>query len=164
MKITKLTKTLLALLLTCAITVAAEINRKTFALSLPDGWTEDTKDDLHDPDSFVMFENSESCLFMVIVGKKSAGASVDVLLKHQKAQFGKMMTDAKSTNITTWSEFKGKGFEMEGKAQGIVRSRARIFGFEKADHVCVIVEFGTVGDLKTYADDFLKIQKTFKLK
>jgi len=160
----KTTKTLLLLLLTCILACAAEINRKTFSLSLPDGWKEDTNDEMHDPDSFVMFENSESCLFMVIVGKKSAGASLDELLKQQKIQFLKRMTDAKSTNITTWAEFKGKGFELEGKMQGIVRSRARIFGFEKADQVCLVIEFGTLGNLKRFTDDFLKIRKSFKLK
>jgi hypothetical protein len=160
----KTTRILLVLLLACILGGAAEINRKTFAVSLPAGWTEDTKNDMHDPDSFVIFENSESCLFMVIVGKKSAGATVEDLLKEQKAQFLKRMTDAKSTNITAWSEYKGRGFEMEGKINGIVRTRVRAFGFEKADNVCLVIESGTLGDLKTFADDFVKIRKTFKLK
>lgn len=42
---------------------AVEIDRKTFSLSLPGRWTEKTKDDMYEPDSFVFFDGPESCFF-----------------------------------------------------------------------------------------------------
>jgi hypothetical protein len=114
---------------------ASEIERKTFSMTLPKGWTEDTKDDMYDPNSFVIFENSASCIFMVIVGKTSAGATVEDLLKHEGEELQKRVTESKSTDIKAWSKYEGKGFELEGKVQGITRSRARIFGFQNGDNV-----------------------------
>jgi hypothetical protein len=160
----RITKAWLVLLLACAVGGAAEIDRKTFSMTLPDGWTEDTKNKQHNPDLFVIFENPESCAFMVVVGKKSAGHKLEEMLKPQKTEWGNAMSDVKTTNITTWSEFKGTGFELEGKMHGTVPTRVRIFGFEKGDLLCVIIEFGTLEDLKTFDDDYRKIQKSFKLK
>ncbi|MEP6663964.1 MAG: hypothetical protein ABJC04_09900 [Verrucomicrobiota bacterium] len=79
-------------------------------------------------------------------------------------QWQKKVTDLKSSPIKKWSNYEGKGFEIEGKIQGIVRSQARIFTFEKGDNVCLITEYATVGDLKTFAADFAKIRQSFKLK
>lgn len=141
-----------------------EIDRKTFSMTLPAGWTEDTKDDMHDPDSFVFFENPESCLFTVIIGKKSAGASVDQQLTIQKKAWLKRVTEAKITGLQTWANYEGQGFEIEGKVNGIVLIRKRIFGFENADSVCVISESATFGDFTTFAGDFETIRQTFKLK
>ena len=160
----KFARILLLLALFSILSRASETDRATFSMSLPKGWTEDTKDDMYDPDSFVFFENSESCLFAVIIGKKSAGASVDFLLKHQKEAWQKKIADSILTEIKKWSKYEGKGFELEGKILGIFRARARIFGFENDRHVCIITEYGTTGDLKTFADDFEKIRQTFKLK
>jgi len=152
------------LFLSWVVCGAAEIDRKTFSLSLPSGWTEDIKDDMYDPDSVVFFENSESCLCTVIIGKKSAGATVEKLFKAQKEAWLKKFTDSRTIDFSRWSGYDGKGVEIEGKIQGITRSRARVFGFEKNDNVCIISEFGTIDDLKTFASDFEQIQKTFKLK
>jgi len=163
-KFMKTVRTLLLIALSCIVSFAAEIERKTFSVSLAKGWTEDTKDDMYDPDSFVFFENSESCLFAVMVGKKSAGASVDNLLKHQKEAWQKKFAESKLTEIKKWSKYEGKGFELEGKVLGILRARARIFGFENDHNVCIVTEYGTSGDLRTFADDFEKIRQTFKLK
>ena len=63
---------------------ATEINRKTFSITLPGNWIEDTKRDTYDPDSLVFFDGPESALFSVIVGQKSAGSSVDTMLDNQK--------------------------------------------------------------------------------
>jgi hypothetical protein len=156
--------TLLVLALGCVVDDAAEIERETFSMTLPEGWTEDTKDDLYDANSFVMFENAESCLFTVIVGKNSAGATVEDLVKNQREEWQKRVTEAKSADITVWSKYEGKGFELEGKVQGVFRSRARIFGFQNGDNVCVVIEFGALADLKKFASDFEKIRQTFKLK
>src|SRR5215813_7613598 len=131
---------LLLLVLSSILSHALELDRETFSLSLPKGWTEDTKDNMYDPNSFVFFENSESCLFTLIIGKKSAGASVDLLLRHQKEAWQKKMADSKLTEIKKWSKYEGKGFELEGKVLGILRGRARIFGFENDHHVCIITE------------------------
>lgn len=143
---------------------APTIDRKTFSMSLPAGWTEDTKDDMHDADSFVFFENAESCLFAVMIGKKSAGASLDNQLVNQKDALLKKMTDAKVIEIQRWATYDGEGFEIEGKVAGIALTRQRIFGFENGDNICVITESATPGDFETYAADFETIRQTFKLK
>jgi hypothetical protein len=153
------------LLLLCGVTaIAGEIDRKTYSLSLPKGWTEDTKDDMYEPDSFVFFENAESCLFTVIIGTKSAGATAATMLNGQKESWKKRVTDAKWTDITEWSHYKGNGAEVEGKIQGIIRVRARLFAFETERYVCVITEYATVGDWKKFESDFNHIRQSFKLK
>ena len=91
-------------------------------MTLPKGWTEDTKDDMYDPDSFVMFENPKTCLFTLFIGKKSAGATVEGLLEPQRAAWGKRITESKFTDIKVWANYEGNGFELEGKIQGIARS------------------------------------------
>jgi hypothetical protein len=146
------------------ISSATEIDRKTFSISLPAGWTEDTKDDMHDPDSFVFFENPESCLFAVVIGKKSAGATVDEQLMNQKEAWLKNITEAKITDFRKWANYEGQGFEIEGKVHGTSLTRQRIFGFEKSDNVCVITESATPGDFKTFASDFETLRQSFKLK
>jgi hypothetical protein len=142
---------------------ATEINRKTFSVSLPGNWTEDKKDDTYDPDSFVFFDGPKSTLFTVIIRQKSAGASVAALVKNQKDIQSKKFADIKTTEIKKWSDFDGEGFELEGKIQGMVNARLTIFGFEKADNVCLIEEYATLGDYKTYAGNFEKIRQTFRL-
>jgi hypothetical protein len=133
-------------------------------MTLPKGWTEDTKDDMYDPNSFVMFENPQSCLFAVIVGKKSAGATEEVLLEKQREAWQKRITESKSTDISVWSKYEGKGFELEGKLQGITRGRTRVFAFQKDDNICLIMEYGTRADLERFAGDYETIRQTFKLK
>lgn len=162
----KILHTLLIVLLTlsCTNLFAEEIDRKTFSMTLPKGWSEDVADDMHDPDSFVFFENDESCLFAVIVGIKSTGISSDDLVTSQVKTWKEKLTDATSTEIKKWSNHEGQGVVMEGKMLGIVRSQATIFGFETADHACVVLEFATLGDMKTFAEDFAVIRKSFKLK
>jgi hypothetical protein len=133
-------------------------------MSLPDKWTENTKDDMYSPDSFIFFEGPESTIFVVIIGQKSAGASVDILLDNQRDSFKKKIPDAAIAAVTKWSNVDGKGLKIEGKVQGIVSARVTIFGFEKGDNICIIEEYATVGDYKTYAKDFEKIRQTFRLK
>jgi len=148
----------------CTPAHVVEIDRKTFSLSLPEKWTENTKDDMYSPDSFIFFEGPESTFFMVVIGQKSAGASADSLVNKQRDGIGKKFTDAKTADITKWSRFEGKGYSIEGKIQGIVRARVTIFGFEKGDNICVIEEYATLGDYKTYASDFERLRQTFTLK
>lgn len=142
----------------------SEIDRKTFSMSLPDKWIENTKDDMYNPDSLIFFEGPESTVFTVIIGQKSAGASADTLVTKQKDVFARKFTDTAITEITKWSSYDGRGFEIEGKIQGIVMARITIFGFEKGDNVCLIEEYATLGDYKTYANDFEQLRQTFKLK
>ena len=140
------------------------IDRKTFSVQLPAGWTEDTKDDKYEPDSVVFFENPESCLFTVIVGKKSEGASLDGLLKDQKEGFQSALTEMKSTDFNQWGNYEGKGIEMEGKMQGQFLTRVRTFGFESTDHACVISESAFPDDFEKFATDFQRIRQSFRLK
>ncbi len=143
---------------------AIQIDRATFSMLLPNGWSEDTADDMHDPDSFVFFENPESCLFFVMIADKSTGATVDDLLIAQKHQYEIMMTNSVVTNLTRWATYDVKGFEINGKAQGIVRSNAKLHGFVNGNNVCVVIEFAELNDLKTYGNDFETIRQSFKLK
>ena len=101
---------------------------------------------------------------MVIIGKKSAGASVDDFITNQKREQGKRIQNARVTDITKWSSYNGKGFKMEGKVMGIFDGRITVLGFEKGDNVCLIEEYATINDYKTYARDFEKIRQTFRLK
>jgi len=142
---------------------ATEINRKTFSMTLPGNWIEDSKRDTYDPDSLVFFDGPESALFSVIVGQKSAGSSVDTMLDNQRDYYKARIVNATITPITKWSNFDGKGFQMEGKVQGIANGRITVFGFEKGDNVCIVEEYATPGDYKTYARDFEKIRQTFRL-
>ncbi len=160
-------KTIIALIflsLSCLLTYSAEIDRKTFSISLPVTWTENTNDDMYSPDSFIFFEGPQSTVFMVIIGKKSAGASVDDFITNQKREQGKRIQNARVTDITKWSSYNGKGFKMEGKVMGIFDGRITVLGFEKGDNVCLIEEYATINDYKTYARDFEKIRQTFRLK
>jgi len=142
---------------------ATEINRKTFSMTLPGNWIEDTKRDTYDPDSLVFFDGPESALFSVIVGQKSAGSSVDTMLDNQRDYYKARIVNATITPITKWSNFDGKGFQMEGKVQGIANGRITVFGFEKGDNVCIVEEYATPGDYKICAKGFEKIRQTFRL-
>ena len=63
-----------------------------------------------------------------------------------------------------WGNYGGEGFKVAGKIQGVLDARAGIFGFENADHVCIIEEYGRVGDCNKYVRDFDEIKQTFRLK
>jgi hypothetical protein len=143
---------------------STEIDRKTFSMSLPEGWTEDTKDDMYDPDSFVFFENPECCLFCVFIGKKSAGMTVDLILKSEETSYRKKYTDLTTSTLDSWSKHPGKGIEMVGKIGGAIKYRSVLFGFENGDNVCVVIEAATPADLEKYADDYETIRKSFHLK
>jgi hypothetical protein len=140
------------------------INRKTFSMLLPKGWTEDTKDDMYQPDSFVMFENEDSCLFVVFIGKKSAGMSADVLFKTETETYLKKMTDSQTTTFDKWTKYTGKGMTITGKIGGAVQFHTSVFVFENGDNVCAAIEAATPSDLKKYADDYDTIRKSFVLK
>lgn len=142
----------------------AVLDRKTFSLTVPSGWAENTKDEMYEPDSFVFIAGPQSCFFQIIIGKKSAGASVDALVEHQTKEMKSRFTDATFVTIDKWSTFGGSGFEIEGKTAGILRSRLRVFGFENGDNVCLVSEFGSLNDLKIYAGDLDLIRQTFQLK
>ena len=154
----------LLLAVSCILAHATDIDRKTFSVSLPDKWTENTNDDMYSPDSFIFFEGPESTIFSVVIAKKSTGVSVDALVSTQKDSMSKKFTDTTITDITKWSGFDGKGLKIDGKIGGIASARVTIFGFEKGDNVCLVEEYATLDDYKTYASDFEKIRHTFKLK
>jgi len=160
----KIINTFLLLTLFCTLAYSTEINRKTFSLSLPDNWIENTNDDMYSPDSFIFFEGPESTLFTVVIGQKSAGASVEDFVNNQKTIQSKRFKDLTITNITKWSNYEGKGFQIVGKVMGIANARLTVLGFEKGDNVCLIEEYATLNDFKTYASDFEKIRQTFRLK
>ncbi len=154
----------LLLFCSCIIASAADIDRKTFSLSLPNQWVEDTNDKMYNPDSMIFFEGPESTFFFVMIGRKSAGASVDDFITTQRDIMVRKFTDVTVTNVTQWSSFDGKGFKIDGKAGDITRACVTIFGFEKGNNVCLVEEYATLGDYITYANDFQKLRQSFKLK
>ena len=150
---------------------ATEIDRKTFSLSLPDNWMENKSTATYNSNSFVFFVGPEACIFNVFIASKSKGASVESLVNRQKDVQQKKFTDATFTSTNKWSNFEGNGFEIEGMYhgttpafQGTVPYRIMVFGFEKGDKVCVIIENATLDGSKKYANDFETIRQTFKLK
>ena len=160
-------KTKILLLITAlsvAVANAGEVERTTFSVSLPDGWTEDTKDDMYDPETNLFFENSESCLVMVVIGTKSAGSSIEPMLAAQKETWAKRLTQMEEAKIEKWGQYQGKGFELTGKLSGTTQYRARFFGFENAKHTCVVIECADAVDAKKFAADFDRIRETFRLK
>lgn len=132
-------------------------------MSVPNGWTEDTKDETYNPNYVVFFENPQSCLFSVRIFKKSAGIAVEGLLTDQTDALRKKFSGPTSVEFTKWSTYDGKGVEIEGTVTKILRSRARLFAFENADYACIITEYATLGDFEKYAADFEEIRQTFKL-
>ena len=147
-----------------SVSGARVIDRKTFSMTLPAGWTENTEDDQYDPNSLVFFENSESGFFAVVIREKSAGASVAEEVMKQKEAWQKNMTGAKITALNKWANYEGEGFEIEGKLEGTYLTRQRVIGFENSDNICVIIESADPGDFQTFADDYDLIRQTFKLK
>jgi hypothetical protein len=140
------------------------INRATFSMSLPDKWTENTTSDNYNSNSFIFFEGPEQVHFFVMIGKKSAGASVETLLNAQRDELSKKFTDAMITKTTKWSGFDGQGLRIEGKIMGILSARLTIFGFEKVDNVCLIEEYSSLRAYNICSNDFEKIRQTFKIK
>lgn len=155
---------LLMLLLFCSLSQAGEIDRETFSFSLPDGWTEDMEDEMYDQNHFLIFENSESCLFGTIIKKRSEGVSSVEMLAEQKRSWQKRFRKAKEKSFNKWSHYAGKGLQMEGDFQGLLIARSRIFAFESPKYACVIVEFAEIGDFDSFEMEFEKIRKSFRLK
>lgn len=143
---------------------AVAIDRKTFSMSLPSGWVEDTKDDMYDPDNFVMFENEESCVFVVFIGKQSAGMTVEMVMERQKEAYAKKITDLTTSTFNSWANYRGEGVELTGKIGGALKYQTRIFGFTNSDNVCAIIEAAIPADWKTYGGDYEAIRQSFKLK
>lgn len=150
--------------LSVAVAYAGDLERKSFSVSLPKDWTEDTKQDMYDPESFLFFENSESCLVVIIIGAKSAGSKPGPMLTAQKEAWLKRLTDLETVKIAKWGKYEGEGFELTGKLNGTMRYKVRLFGFENADRTCVVVESADASDAKKYAADFEEIRETFRLK
>jgi hypothetical protein len=140
------------------------IDRKTFAMSLPAGWVEDSKDDMYDPDHFVMFENEESCIFVVFIGKQSAGMTVETVLEKQKEAYTQKITDLTTGTFNSWAKYQGEGVELNGKIGGALKYQTRIFGFTNSDNVCAVIEAATPADWKTYGGDYDAIRQSFNLK
>jgi len=143
-----------------------KIDRKTFSMALRAIWKEDTSGEAYDPDTFVMFQrgSSTNCLFEVMIGKKSAGASVDGLLQSQRDGWLKIVSEPKVTEFQEWGNYTGKGVEIEGKVQGTFLQQHRIFGFTKGDTVCLVIESAPPKEFFLYSGDFKTIRNSFKLK
>ena len=154
----------LLILAGCKPADTGKIDRKTFSMSLPPGWKEDKNDGLYDPNGFVMFENKDSCLFIVFIAKKSKALSVDTIVEKQRQAYLKKMTDTKAGAFVQWSRYKGKGLRLVGKVNGAVPFDNRIFAFENGTNVCSIVEAATPDDFNKYGRDYDQIRQSFVLK
>jgi hypothetical protein len=142
--------------------IPAEIDRKSFSVSLPKGWKE-RKLDFGDRDFVASFDNSASCMFTVLVRPKSDGVTAAAMLEAQTKPFKTNLADAKATEFTKWGQYQGNGVEIQGTLKR-TSVRAQTFGFEEGSNICIIGEEANLSDYKTYADDFEKIRRTFKLK
>jgi len=153
-----------ALLLCCLSASAGQIDRTTFSLSLPTGWTENTQDDMYNADSFVFFEKGETALFNVIIGDRKAGAAPEPLVRRQESAWRNKLTNLKFTDLRNWARYKGMGVQLEGDMQEVVRVRTRIFGFQNERYACVVTESASVHDWSRLQSDFEQIRKSFRLK
>ena len=111
-----------------------------------------------------MFENEDSCLFVVFIGKKSAGMTTKLIFEKETQAYLKKMTDLQTVSIDTWAKHQGKGMTITGKIGGAIRAQATIFVYENGDNVCAVIESATLGDLKKYSTDFDTIRGAFVLK
>jgi len=152
------------LLLCCIPTLAGPIDRKTFSLTLPSDWTENTHDEMYNAEFFVFFEKGETGLFTVIIGDKSTGAIPEKVMRTQEAGWRNRLTNVKFTDLHSWSRYKGIGVEIEGLMQDVVRVRTRIFAFQTDRYACVITESASVHDWSSLESDFAQIRKSFRLK
>ena len=151
------------------LVVHSTIDHKTFSLSLPHNWAEINKDDPLSLRTYYRFQGPEDAEFGVRVSQKSAGISIDSLVNEAGNDYtnGIMSRYYKATitEITNWSRYDGKGFNIEWKSQGeFPGQRDTIFGFERGDNVCIIYEETSLPDFKKSDKDFDKIRKTFQLK
>jgi hypothetical protein len=141
------------------------IDRETFSLTLPSAWIEDTKDEDYDANALVTFERpQETCLVMVIIGKKSAGADARIFLEAEREVFEKQLTGVKTSPLTSWEGHAAKGYEMRGKSQGIMAARVRIVELDSEAHGGVLVEFAVLSDMAVCGPDFESLGKSFRLK
>jgi hypothetical protein len=140
-----------------------KIDRKTFSLTLPADWTEDTKTELN-PDSFGIFEKSKQDVVLSIqIRKKSEGFAADKLLTEQKTQLLMVTFYTKIDEFKEWGNYKGHGFDISGRLRGKQDWRHRVFAFEQGDKVCLITESGAPVYFM-HDDDFKTIRNSFKLK
>ena len=160
----KTVSTIAILLCSCLLLFAGPINRKTFSLSLPTGWTENTHDNMYNPDSFVFFERGETGLFTVIIADKTTHTTAQQILRGQESGWRNRLTNLKFTDVTSWGRYKGSGTDIEGDMQEVIRVRTRIFAFESAQYVCVVTESASVRDWNTLQSDFEEFRKSFRLK
>ena len=142
----------------------SRIDRETFSLQLPKGWYEDTADDMHDPNGFVFFENPESCFVLVMINDSSSGTTVDDHLRGQRNAYEKLLKNSRTTKLSHWGKIEAKGFEINGKSEGILSTKVKIYGFQNENRFCVVVEHAVLEDLQKYAADFETIRGSFKLK
>jgi hypothetical protein len=102
-------------------------------------------------------------MFTVLVRPKSDGVTAAAMLEAQTKPFKTNLADAKATEFTKWGQYQGNGVEIQGTLKR-TSVRFQTFGFEEGSNICVIGEEANLSDYKTYADDFEKIRRTFKLK
>lgn len=141
------------------------IDRETFSLTLPSTWIEDTKSDDYDANALVTFERpDESCLVMLIIGKKTAGADASAFLEAQREAFEKQLAGAVPAPLTTWEGHAVRGYELKGKAQGVMAARARLVELDSKAHAGVLVEFAAMSDMRLCGPEFASLGKSFRLK
>jgi hypothetical protein len=144
---------------------SSQIDRESFSMTQPTGWTEVTTIRGYDPNSFVIFQQPESnCLFEVLIVKKSAGAVPGNLLMSQKEGWLKTVSDSKVELFDRWGSYFGQGYDMEGKIAPQHIQRHRVFVFSEGDSVCILVESAPSAKFFDHENDFKTIRESFKLK
>lgn len=158
-----LPSSVLLLAVACTLADPTTIDRKTFSMSLPDKWIEWKTLDGYDPNYFIIFDGPESPIFIVFMGRKQDGASIESYHAKWKDRFAKKLSNPTINEIKTWSSFEGKGTVIEGTSF-FVKERTTIFAFERGDTVCLVLESASLDDYGKFAKDFDMIRQSFKLK
>ncbi len=140
------------------------IDRDTFSVSIPEKWAEKTSSKLYDKNRHVFFENSESCIVLVMILDKGSGITSARLLEKNIENYKKRINVTKESAIDRWGSYRGNGVLLYGKMAGAYSAYARLFEFETDSKSCLIVEFALEEDWKEFSSDFISIQKTLVIK
>lgn len=143
-------------------TIPGTIEEDGFSLSLPNGWTEDSKS-TSGPVQWYSYVGSGRVAFFIMVSLKSSGSSADYLVGAQREALFEKIPEQPTTDITRWSRYTGKGIQVEGSLVGKPAS-ITIFGMESGDRVGLIMETIYHGPSEqTLAGELEQIRQSFKL-
>jgi len=156
-----------ALVAATSTPVGGPIDRKTYSLSLPSGWKEETSKHQDDGNGNTVdvFRNvGNTMATTVLLHPKTENFDPVAVLSAATDSMEKKFGDPKRIEeFTAWGRYQGKGGQLEGTFEK-VRYRARTFVFESGTQACVIAEFIKISDYEKSAADLEQIRQSFRLK